>query len=187
MTYWKTLTVAVAMVATPSVAMAQKVHTDTAPDANFSGYKSYFVVQGKNVPPNPLANQQIQTELDKWLTSKGWTKAEQGQGDVAVVYNVSSEKGQNINTFYDGYGGGYGYGWGYGYRGGPSMGSSSTTVTTFTTGTMVVDMFDAKTKKGIWRGVGSDTLSDKPEKNRKKIIKVCEKMFKKDFPPTPKS
>ena len=51
-------------------------------------------------------------------------------------------------------------------------------------GTMVLDIFDAKTKQLLWRGTGSDELSDKADKNQKKIAKATEKMFK-NFPPTP--
>jgi hypothetical protein len=50
---------------------------------------------------------------------------------------------------------------------------------------MVVDIFNAKDKKLVFRGVGQDEVSDKPEKNEKKIEKAAEKMFK-NFPPQPK-
>jgi len=46
----------------------------------------------------------------------------------------------------------------------------------------VVDLFDTPTKKLIWRGVATEALSDKPEKNAKKLQKVGEKLFK-NFPP----
>jgi hypothetical protein len=36
--------------------------------------------------------------------------------------------------------------------------------------------------RGIWRGTSTSTLSDKPEKNTKKIHKAVEKLFKK-YPP----
>jgi hypothetical protein len=38
----------------------------------------------------------------------------------------------------------------------------------------------------LWRGTSSDTLSDNPEKNTKKMDKGVEKMFK-DFPPKAKT
>jgi uncharacterized protein DUF4136 len=44
---------------------------------------------------------------------------------------------------------------------------------------LVIDLFDAKTKQAIFRGVATDTLSDKPEKNEDKLNKSVEKMFKK--------
>ena len=49
---------------------------------------------------------------------------------------------------------------------------------------MLVDIFDAKTKNLIWRGMGTDELSDKADKNQKKLVNATEKMFK-NFPPTP--
>jgi hypothetical protein len=49
-------------------------------------------------------------------------------------------------------------------------------------GTLVVDIFDAKTKALVFRGTASDEISDKPEKNIKKVEKASAKMFK-DFPP----
>lgn len=64
--------------------------------------------------------------------------------------------------------------------------TATTTVNEYKVGTMVVDIFDAKDKKLVFRGVGQDEVSDKPEKNEKKIEKATEKMFK-NFPPGTKS
>jgi hypothetical protein len=49
-------------------------------------------------------------------------------------------------------------------------------------GTLTVDLFDPKSKKLVWQGVATDTLSHKPEKRTKEFDKEIEKMFK-DFPP----
>jgi hypothetical protein len=65
---------------------------------------------------------------------------------------------------------------------GMGMGSSTTTVREYAVGTLVVDIFDAKSKNLLFRGTASDELSDKVEKNQKKAAKAFEKMFKK-FPP----
>ena len=70
---------------------------------------------------------------------------------------------------------GAGWGWSWG-------GMTTTTVSEIPTGQLSVDIGDAKTKKLLWLGSASDTLSDKPEKNEQKIQKVLDKMFKK-FPP----
>jgi hypothetical protein len=50
-------------------------------------------------------------------------------------------------------------------------------------GTLVIDMYDAKTRQLLWRGSAEGTLSDKPAKNENKLDKAVAKMFK-DFPPT---
>ena len=49
-------------------------------------------------------------------------------------------------------------------------------------GTLVVDLYDAKTKQLIWRGSAENTLSDKATKNEKNLDKGVTKMFKA-FPP----
>jgi hypothetical protein len=46
-------------------------------------------------------------------------------------------------------------------------------------------MFDTRTKKLVWRGSASDTLSDKTYKNIKNFDKGVQKMLKQ-FPPEPK-
>jgi hypothetical protein len=46
----------------------------------------------------------------------------------------------------------------------------------------VVDLFDVNSKKLIWRGSSSETLSNKPDKNIKALDKDVQKMFD-HFPP----
>jgi len=64
-------------------------------------------------------------------------------------------------------------------------GQAITTPETYTVGTLVVDLFDVRTMQLVWRGAGTETLSDKPEKDTQKLNKAVEKMFK-DFPPKSK-
>jgi hypothetical protein len=83
---------------------------------------------------------------------------------------------QTLNTFYDNFGGGWGWRWGGGF------GDATTTTDTYRVGTLVVDLFDTKSKKLIWRGSESDALSDKSSKNIKNLDKGVEKLFR-EFPP----
>jgi hypothetical protein len=87
---------------------------------------------------------------------------------------------RTLNTYYDDFGGGWGWRWGGGF--GDGFGTSATTEETYKVGTLVVDLFDTNTKKLIWRGSSSDTLSDKSEKNIKNLDKGVQKMFD-HFPP----
>ena len=59
---------------------------------------------------------------------------------------------------------------------------SGVVVLVLLTGTLVVDIFNAKSKALMFRGTATDELSDKPEKNQKKLAKASDKMFK-EFPP----
>ena len=98
--------------------------------------------------------------------------------DVAVVAMEITRDQQTLNTFYDGFGGG----WGWRRFGGGGFGEATTTTDTYKVGTVVVDLFDTKTKQLIWRGAASDTLSDNSDKNIKKLNESVDKMFK-HFPP----
>jgi hypothetical protein len=62
------------------------------------------------------------------------------------------------------------------------MGTATTTESEYTVGTLVVDVFDGKSKNLLWRGIAQDELSDKPDKNIKKLGKASDKLFK-NFPP----
>jgi hypothetical protein len=73
----------------------------------------------------------------------------------------------------------FGGGWRWG-----GIGDATTTTETYRVGTLVIDLFDTNTKKLVWRGSASDTLSNKSEKNIDNLDKGVEKMFKK-FPPEP--
>jgi Domain of unknown function (DUF4136) len=94
-------------------------------------------------------------------------------GDAAVSAFGATHNQQTLQTFYDGFGGG----WFWRGFGGPDL--ATTTVQNTPVGTLVVDIFDA-------RGNSEKTLSDKPDKNEKKLEESVQAMFK-HFPPAPKT
>lgn len=163
----------------PAVAIAQDVKIDFDKAYNFAPVKTYSIKIG-TAWGNDLSQRRVLEEFDQAIAAKGWKKvAEGGQADIHVILHGATQTKHDVNTFYSGGMGGYGYR--YGGMGG--MGTASTTVTEYTVGTLVVDMFDAKTKNLVFRGTAQDEISDKPEKNAKKLDKASEKLFK-NFPPT---
>src|ERR1700730_1878367 len=154
---------------------AQHVKTDFDHQANFSQYKTYSWQEIK--PANSLWDARIKNAVDAQLAAKGWTRVDSG-GDVAIVAIKTTQTQKSLQTFYDGFGGGWRW------RGFGGMGEATTTEQDYKEGTLVVDMYDAKTKQLIWRGSADDTLSNKAEKNEKNLEKGVAKMFKK-FPPEP--
>jgi hypothetical protein len=161
--------------------LAQNVKTDFDPAVDFSRFSSYYWAKS-DPSPNDLMNQRMVSAVDNWLTAKGWIKVPEAQAQLAVVPVLTTAEQKSINTFYDNMGGG----WGYGGYGGMSTGSSTTMVNTFVEGTLIVDLFDTATKKLVWRGIATDTISDNPAKNAEKIQNAAKKMFEKKFPPAPK-
>jgi hypothetical protein len=100
-------------------------------------------------------------------------------GDISIVAIDIDRNQQTLNTFYDDFGGGFGRR-GFGGLGG--FGEATTTPETYTVGTLVVDLFDAKTKDLVWRGVASGMLSNKSAKNIENLNKGVQKLFQ-HFPP----
>jgi hypothetical protein len=45
-------------------------------------------------------------------------------------------------------------------------------------GTLIVDLYDSKTKTLVWRGLAQDTLNNNGNKNQQMVQKALAKMFK---------
>ena len=157
------------------MASAQQVKTDYDRSANFALYKTYSWEHVET--KDPLNVDRIKHAVNAVLAARGWTLVDSG-ADVAVVAMEITRDQQTLDTFYDGLGGG----WGWRRFGGGGFGEATTTTDTYTVGTVVVDLFDTKTKQLIWRGAASDTLSDNSDKNIKNLNESVDKMFK-HFPP----
>jgi hypothetical protein len=156
-----------------NASFAQQVKTDYDRAANFGQYKTYS--WEKVQTQDPLWVDRIKAAVNSTLAAKGWTQVESG-GDICIMAIEINRNQQTLNTYYNGFGGGWRW------RGFGGFGESTTTVDTYKVGTLVVDLFDAKTKTLVWRGVSSDTLSDKSDKNIKNLNKGVQKMFQ-HFPP----
>lgn len=157
-------------------AMAQKITTDFDPRANFSQYKTFTWIRPPKVEMDPFMEQRLVEAINAALTAKGWQPATEG-ADVGIVAHVATRERHTLETFYNGFGGGWGWHhWGVGF------GEAYTTDHPYEVGTLVVDMFDSHTKQLIWRGVVTETFSEKPDKDTKKLNKDVEKLFK-GFPP----
>jgi len=163
---------AVALVLVAGTAFAQKVTTDSDPAAPFASYKTYAWTKGTE-SANPLGEKRIHDGVDAKLAAAGF-KAATENPDVYIATHAVAKEQKELQTMGMG---GYGPRWG--------GGSGTATVNTYLVGTLAVDIYDAKTKQLVWRGIATDTLSDKPEKNAEKVVKSLEKMFK-NYPPKAK-
>lgn len=154
-------------------AFAQHVQTDFDHQANFAQYKTFSWQEIK--PADSLWDSRIKNAVDTQLAAKGWTETGDG-ADVTIVAIKTTQTQRSLQTFYDGFGGGWRW------RGFGGFGDSTTTEQDYKEGTLIIDLYDARTKQLIWRGSAQDMLSDKAEKNEKNLQKGVAKMFK-DFPP----
>ena len=160
---------ALALVLMGAVAYAQKVNTDFDPAAPFATYRTYTWTSGTPAP-DPFIQDRIHVAVDEQLVAKGMTQTAVAPNLVVATHVVTHEQKQIVAA-------GFGFGpWGSGW-GGPG-----TMIDTYLQGTLVVDLYDAKTRKMVRRGVATDTVSDKTSKNTQHVDKAIEKMFEK-YPP----
>ena len=166
-------------------AFAQKVYIDYDNDYDFDSPETFTWAKTSETSveeANPLMHSRIVNAIEHYLTM-GQLREVESDPDLYVTYHTSTTENLSLNTTSFGYGypGGWhgGYYGGYGY-GGMGMGSSSTTVSTYETGTLVVDAWDPKTEKLVWRGTATNmTVADNPDKMMKRIDKALSKIVKK--------
>ena len=150
---------------TAGVVYAQHVTTDSDPAAPFATYKTYAWTPG-TASAVSLTEQRIHDSVNAQLQGKGMTQVNSNP-NVFVATHVTTHTVPQVIA--DGFGP-----WGFG--------GGMATVQTYTEGSLIVDLYDATTRKMVWRGVATATVSSKPEKNAEKIDKSLMKMFAR-YPP----
>ena len=148
-------------------ANAQKVTVGAQPGADLTKYKTYSWSKGL-AGANPIVQQMIVTAVDQEMAAKGMTKVEtDGELTMAAfvwteseLYVTNPSWAPVLNSISTGI----------------AVGSQSWAVTQ---GTLVVEISDAKSKDGLWRGTATDTLKHGPTGDKIKDAKSVEKPIKK--------
>lgn len=161
-----------ALVAVPT--LAQEVHIDYAHGFDFDGVATFQYVDTaeSNIQDNPLMAERVAAAIRQQLVEGGLKEVSENP-DLYVTYHFTTKERTQYSTSTFGYGGYWDdwYGWGA-----PSMGSATTTVTTYTDGTLIIDAYDGAEKKMVWRGTGTVTLKAKPDKQMKQMERILAKM-----------
>ncbi len=176
------LIVLVILIAGP--AAAQKAYIDYDKSADFESYKNFAwgpTPETSVRDSSPLMDSRIKNSIEYQLTKIGMVEDLESP-DVYVTYHTNEKQEMKLDTRTHGYGYGSGWGWdpywGGGMGGMGGMGTSTTTVRNYTKGTLVVDIWDAKTKQVVWRATTTATIPSNPAKEAKKIDKALKKMMK---------
>jgi len=183
----RTVALAIALLALGvAPAMAQKVYIDWDKSADFDKYETFAWAKTPEVSlqdSSPLMHSRIKNAIEYQLTTGGMIEAD-GKPDVYVTYHGENETRMNVNTSNWGYGHGAGWGWDPYWGGG--YGSSTTTVSQYEVGTLVIDIWDAETMQMIWRGSATKAIPTKPKKQAKliddavaKLAREWEKKYKR--------
>ena len=154
------------------------VRTDFDPSADFSRYGSYAWRQEPPVS-NPLMRQRLIEAIDARLAERGWAKVTEDRADIALVANVATHEEQSLETFY----GGPDWGsWEWRHAGGMDDRYRTERIYSYTVGTLVLDMFDTRTRRAVWRASAEGAVPATPEKTREAIRRAVDEMFAA-FPP----
>jgi hypothetical protein len=171
------LIVLVTLVAAP--AAAQKVYVDYSPLADFESYKTFAwgpTPQVSVYDNNPLNHSRIKNGIEYYLI-KGGMMEDTEDPDLYVTYYGETNSEFSVNTAAVGYG--FASDWTWDPFWGNAAGTMTTTPVEHKAGTLVIDIWDSKTMKLVWRGTMEGTLTDNLQKGAKMIDKGIQKMIKK--------
>ncbi len=158
-----------------------KITSDYDKEADFSKYKDFHYLgwakeSGEIV--NDLDKRRIEKAFGNEFSKRGIKFVDQSEADAAVSLFIVVDQKTGTTAYTDYYGGmgGMGYGYGRGYPGWGWGGGYSTTryqEYDYLVGTLVVDVFDAETKKLVWQGVSSGTINEKTKNREDRINKLA--------------
>lgn len=175
------LAIAIAIVGIAGPAAAQKTYVDYDRTVDRKNFKTYAWASTPNISiydDNPLMHSRIKNAIEYYL-GKGGLIENTDDPDLWVTYYGEADHDFEVNTFSTA---GYGYGPGWQWNspwGGSAVGMTATTSIPQKAGTLVIDIWDAKTMKIVWRGTLTATIPANPQKGQKKLDKGIQQMIEK--------
>lgn len=165
-----------------SPAAAVEVHVDYDKAADFPSFKSFAwkdIKQGTLEGSNDLIHTRIVKAIENQLAQAGLIE-NSSSPDLWVTYHASSKQDVRVDTTMYNYGYGSSFYWDpyWGSTYGAGFATATQQVVTYTRGTLVVDIIDAKTSKLVFRGVAEAIVPEKPSKAEKLIYSSIDKMAK---------
>jgi len=158
-----------------------QVKSDYDKTVDFSKYKTFTFkgwAENSDKILNDLDKNRILEAFKTELNSRDLTRNDENPDVAITLYIVVEQK--SSTTAYTNYNGGMGYGygrWGWGM----GMGSSTTSYSQndYLEGTVVIDFYDNNTKKLVWQGIITQTVTENPKKRDKNIPKAVAKLMYK--------
>jgi len=148
-----------------AAALGQQVSVNYNHDVDFSQFHTYaWGSNNANAIKDSILAQVAQQDINAAMQSKGLTLVQENQNpDLLLTANGGMREQTSWNAWgMRGWGGGMG----------------SITPEQNVVGTMIVDLFNAKSQELVWRGIAENTLDNKGSKNQEMVRKAVDKMFK---------
>ena len=148
-----------------ALAVGQQVSVNYNHDVNFAQYHTYaWGSNNTNEIRNSILAQVVHQDINTAMQEKGLQMVQESEKPALIL---TSNGGMRQQTSYSA--------WGMRGIGGGFGGISPEQNVE---GTLVVDLYDAKTQSLVWRGISQNTLSNKGNKDQEMAQKAINKMFK---------
>jgi len=160
-----------------------KVVVDMDKTTDFSKYKTYSFLGWQNNSDQTLGELDQKRIRDAFINEferRGLQRVG-NNGDMEVSLFIVVDQKTSVTGYTDYYGGRhggyhrYGRGWGYGYA------NTTYHESDYLQGTLVMDVFDGKSKDQVWQGIATKTVNENPAKREKTIPASIQSLMRK-FP-----
>jgi Domain of unknown function (DUF4136) len=156
---------AVAICSLATIATAQQVSVNYNHNQSFSNYHTYaWASNNANKVKNSILAQVAEQDINSALQGKGLQMVQESQNPDLIV---TANGGLREQTSYSV--------WGMRGVGG---GMGGITPEQNVEGTLIVDLYDAKSQSLVWRGIAQNALNNNGNKNQQMAEKAIQKMFK---------
>jgi len=141
---------------------------------NFKNFKNFAVVHKVKEGENTLLSERIQNAIIQTLKAKGFHEVDAKSADLVFLYHTNVQNRTDIYTDYQM----------VGYRRYGGMVISTPRTYNYDEGKLIIDAYNPKTNKTVFRAVAVDELPEKktPKERESYINKVIAKTLK-NFPP----
>ena len=154
-------------------AFGQKIEIQSDQEADFSGFKTFKMEEGRLNSKNPSLNSQlvrnrIDGDIRKYLGAKGLTFVESGPADLNIRYTLGANKKVEREAYPAGW-----RGWG-----------TRVVRVPYTEGTLVIDLRSTSSRSLVWRAIAREEKHDASQVEAK-LDDMVKKSFDK-YPPKAK-
>jgi Domain of unknown function (DUF4136) len=153
-----------------SLGMAQQVTVESDSTVDFSKYHTFLIRNGQLNSKNPelnseLVRKQIETDIERDLTTRGLVKSATLKADLNVRYTLGTQRKVETEAYPAGW-----RGWG-----------TRVVRVPYSEGTLVIDLRDPTTMSLVWRAIAREDKSD-ASKIEGKLNDMVRKSIEK-YPP----
>jgi hypothetical protein len=157
--------VGIVALSTAACAHGVKVTPAVRQTNDVSRYVTFFMLDGSS-SGNPDVDRQIKTALRTALADKAVVETSPEEAEAAVIAHVATPARHSREAFYRGWGG-------WRWR---ADNAGATTIDDYGMGTLVVDIFDARTRQLVWQATAAHAVpgdaSSHPHTTREAVVRM---------------